>query len=136
MAKKDFTNISTQRVYAEIQEATAEQEILEIQETPAEFNKPEEQETQEAQEKQRKSRKTYTEEQAQAARMTGKTAGLKGVKLQRINMGFTPDVYDYIRTMARVSGLTMTDFVNKALREHLEQHQGVYDKAIEFKNSL
>lgn len=130
MAKKDFTNISTQRVYAEIQEATAEQEILETQQTPAEFDKPEEQE------KQRKSRKTYTEEQAQAARMAGKTAGLKGVKLQRINMGFTPDVYDYIRTMARVSGLTMTDFVNKALREHLEQHQGVYDRAIEFKNSL
>lgn len=117
MAKKDFSKVNTGRVYDAIAAATAEQEPQEAQET-------------------RKERKTYTEEEAAEFLRTGRTSGRKGVKLPRINLAFLPDVYEYIQIMSRVRGESMTDFVNIALRQHMEEHHELYDKAIEFRNSL
>lgn len=116
MAKKDFSTINTGRVYDAIEAATAEPE-------------------QETQQK-RKERKTYSKQEAQEFIEELKTSGRKGLKIPRINMGFSPTIYEYIQTMARVSGITMTEFVNIALKQHMEEHKEVYDKAIEFKNSL
>lgn len=116
MAKKDFSQINTGRVYSAIEEATAE---------PA-------QDVQEA----RKKRKTYTEQEAAAFSAEMKTSGRKGLKLQRINMGFSPEVYDYIKTMARVSGMTLTQFVNLAMKEHMEERKDIYEQAVKFRNSL
>ena len=65
-----------------------------------------------------------------------KTTGRKGVKLPRINLAFAPDTYEYVQTMARVRGETLTTFVNLAIREHMKEHADIYKKAIEFKNSL
>lgn len=125
MAKKDFSGVNTGRVYNAIAEATAAQEYTGI-------SKP--QETQEA--PARKPRKTYTEEEAAVFLRSLKTNGRKGVKLPRINLAFAPDLYEYIQIMSRVRGESMTQFVNLALRQHMEQHKYVYEKAIEFKNSL
>lgn len=107
--KKDFSQISTDRVYNAITEAT--------QET-------------------RKPRKTYTAQEAQEIQETLHTSGRKGVKLSRINMGFTPSNYEYITTMARVSGQNMTEFVNKIIADHRTDHADTYQKALEFKASL
>ena len=109
---KDFKGINAGKVKSAIEEATQEP-----QET-------------------RKERKTYTEQEAQGYINDGKTSGRKGLRLRRINMAFTPDTYDYIHTMSRVRGESMTDFVNKLVREHLQANADTYKKAIEFKNSL
>lgn len=117
MAKKDFSKVNTERVYGVIAEATAEQEIAEEPKT-------------------RKPRKTYSEQEAAEIMQGLKTSGRKGLKLPRINLAFAPDVYEYIQIMSRVRGESMTEFVNIALRQHLEEHRDLYDKAIEFRNSL
>lgn len=124
MAKKDFSAVNTGRVYDTIAAATAEpehtQETAEAQETLAG----------------RKPRRTYNAQEAAEALQTLKTSGKKGLKLPRINLAFAPDTYEYVQIMSRVRGETMTEFVNLALRQHMEEHRDLYDKAIEFRNSL
>ena len=114
---KDFTGIKAgQAVSNTIAEATAE---------PA----------QETQEK-RKERKTYSAQEALEFMQNMKTNGRKGVKLPRINLAFAPDVYEYCRTMARAAGMNYTDFVNMILRQHMDEHQEAYKKAIQFREDL
>lgn len=122
MAKKDFSQVNTGRVYGTIAEATAEPER-------------DAQEVQEAA-KARKPRKEYSAQERLDFIQEMRTAGRKGVKLPRINLAFAPDVYEYIQIMSRVRGESMTNFVNIALRQHIEEHRDLYDKAIEFRNSL
>lgn len=122
MAKKtDFSQINTGRVYDQIAEATAEP--IPAEHDPLELP-------------QRKNRKTYTEEEAAAILQTMKTAGYKGLKLPRINVAFAPDVYNYVTTMAQVRGQTITQFVNHIMRLNMEENMELYQKAIEFRNSL
>lgn len=114
--KKDFSNINTGNIYnSTIAEAT--------QEAPA------------AQEK-RKTRKTYNAQEAAEFLSDMKTAGHKGVKLPRINLAFSPEVYDYVKTMSKASGLTYTEFINRILQDHKEAHADTYKQAIKFRNSL
>lgn len=119
MAKKDFSQVNTGRVYDAIAAATAAPE----------------QEAQEATTKY-KPRKGYSEQEAQEFLQNMKTSGRKGLKLPRINLAFAPEVYEYIQTMSRVRGESMTEFVNLALRQHIEEHRDLYERAIEFRNSL
>ncbi len=118
MAKKDFTQVNTGRVYETIEEATAEtqEEII----TP----------------RTHRARKEYTPQEALEFLQEMKTAGRKGVKLPRINLAFAPDTYEYVQIMSRVRGESLTAFVNLALREHMREHADIYEKAIEFRNSL
>lgn len=111
MTKRDYSQINTGRVYDTIAEATAEPET-------------------------RKARKEYDAQEIQEFQENMKTSGRKGVKMARINMAFTPDVYEYIQVMSRVTGTTMTEFLNTAMRQHIRDHRELYDKAIEFRNSL
>lgn len=113
MAKKDFTGIKAgEAVKSTIAEAT--------------------QEVQEG----RKKRKTYTDQEAYEFMQEMKTTGRKGVKLPRINLAFTPDNYEYIRTMARAAGMNLTDFVNMIIRQHMEDHADMYTQALDFRNRL
>lgn len=118
MAKKtrDFSAASAQDIYsATIAEAT--------QDAP------------DAQEK-RKERKTYTAQEKHEYMQSMSTAGRKGLKLPRINVAFSPDVYDYVRTMARAAGLSYTQFINVVLQEHKKEHESVYKQAVKIRNSL
>lgn len=111
---KDFTGIKAGKAVTDtIAEATAE---------PA-------QETQ-------KERKTYTAQEAAEFMQQMKTNGRKGLKLPRINLAFAPDIYEYCRTMARAAGMNYTDFVNMVLRQHMDEHQEAYQKAIQFREDL
>lgn len=114
--KKDFSSVNTNPVYDAIAEAIEE---------PAAGGK-----------KKYKPRKTYTEAEAAAALDSLQTAGKKGVKLPRINLAFTPANYEFIKIMAQVRGQNLTEFVNDMLREARESHADLYQKAIEFRNSL
>ena len=125
MAKKDFTNINTAPVYGAIAEATADP-VQETQEAPllqAEPQKP-------------AGASRYTEQEALEYMNNLQTTGRKGLKLPRINLAFAPDVYQYIRYMSRVKGVSMTEFVDAVLRQHMDDHRDIYEKAIEFMRGL
>ena len=137
--KKDFSSVNVNPVYDAIAEATAEQMPGQLaivdtngtieQETPA-------QDAQEIAKKQYKPRKTYNAEETLAALESLQTSGKKGVKLPRINLAFTPANYEFIKTMAQVRGQNLTEFVNDMLTEARTSHADIYEKAIEFRNSL
>ena len=122
MGEKDFSGIDAGRMYNAIHEATAEpaQEAQEVQETKRQY----------------KPRREYTEQEKQEYMQQGKTTGRKGLKMPRINLAFAPDIYEYIQIMSRVTGQSMTDYVNTILRQYMEEHQDIYKRAIEFRNSL
>ncbi len=106
MAKKDFTQVDNV-----IAQATVEQG-------------------------KRKPRKEYTAQEAREIAETMHTTGKKGVKLPRINLAFSPSNYEYIQIMSRVRGENLTQFINKIIAEHKEQHIDIYEKAQEFIDSL
>lgn len=114
MSKKDFSQIpASGRVIDAIAEATADG---------------------------RKPRRTPTENEAAADMDAMQTQGKKGEKLPRMNMAFAPAVYDYIETMAKARGESMTAFVNAVLAKHKDEHEDIYKKAVDFtadfRNSL
>lgn len=106
--KKDFGAINTNRLYSAIETATSEkgQQITASQ-----------------------------DEQAERASQL-RTQGRKGCKLPRINMAFTTENHDFIKTLARVSGKTMTEFTNYVIKQYREEHPELYDKAKDIINSL
>ena len=114
---KDFTQANTGRVYSTITEATAEPEAQEVQQA-------------------RKERKTYTEQEQQKFRDEGKTKGRKGCKAIRINMAFTPDIHEYITTMARVRGESITAFTNYVFTRSMAENADLYEQAKAFKKSF
>ena len=57
-------------------------------------------------------------------------------KLPRINLAFTKELHDYVTTMARARGETMTAFIWKVLTEHMESHKDLYDQAREFRQKM
>ena len=110
--KKDFTVNTVSRVTESIQTATAE---------PAPAPIP------------RRSRSVEpTAAEIREAREQGKTQGRKGVKCIRINMQFQPDVHDYIKTMSRAQGKSITEFTNDIFRQSMAQNADLYDQAKEF----
>lgn len=117
--RKDFSKANTARVYDAIAQATAE---------PA-------QEAQEVQEAKRP-RKVCDAQEAQEMREAGTTQGHGGCKAQRINMAFLPRVYEYLKTMSRVQGKTMTDFANEVLAKSMEDNAELYAQAKEFLKSF
>ena len=123
--KKDFSNVNVNPVYNTIAEATAEPLPGQIEITTGET-------VTEA----RKTRKGYTQAEKEEFLENLQTAGRKGCKLPRINLAFSPQVYDYVRTRARAQGITITQFCNTVMLQHMEDHKAVYDKAVEFRNSL
>ena len=112
MAKKDFSQVETNRVYNTISELTQE---------PQELRKP---------------RKSYTAQEALKYMNSLKTSGRKGVALPRINLAFTMDNYDYVQIMSRVSGISMTEFINMCLTQHREAHGEVYEQARAFRAAI
>ncbi len=108
--KKDFSNAATTApVYQQIEDAT---------QAPV------------------KPHKTYTDAQKEALRAAGLTQGRRGVKMRRINMAFDDDVHEYIQTMARVRGETLTAFTNAVFRKSMEDNAELYERAKAFKELL
>lgn len=77
-----------------------------------------------------KERRTYTEEEARQFMEMGKTSGRKGVKMKRINMAFTPANYDYIRTVSKLRGESMSEFVNAIIAGSMERNSELYEQAV------
>ena len=75
------------------------------------------------------------EEQAQRAANL-KTQGRKGCKAVRINTAYTPDNYEYIQTMARLRGQSLTAFVNGLIDKHREQNADLYEQIKAIKDKM
>ena len=58
-----------------------------------------------------------------------KTQGRKGCKATRINMAFTPENHQFIKTMARISRRTMTEFTNLVIERYRTEHPEIYEQA-------
>lgn len=114
--KKDFGTLDTGRTYGMINQATAETAPQPIP-------------------RRSRSEAPSAEEIAQA-REQGKTQGRKGVKAIRINMAFSPEVHEYIRTMARVRGESVTAFTNYIFEQSMKDNAELYERAKEFKDSF
>lgn len=116
MAKKDFSIANAGPVYTTIEAATADNSV------PVEQT--------------RKERRTYDAAEAQEALENRTTQGRKGLRLRRINMAFSDQIYDYVKIMSTARGQTLTDFVNDILEQSLEKNRDVYERALEFLNDL
>ena len=101
MAKKDFTNLNTGRVYQSIETATSR----------------------------RGQQGTASPQEAAERASNLKTQGRKGCKAIRINMAFTPENHEYIKVMAKVTGKTMTEFANLAIERYRTEHPDLYEQA-------
>ena len=85
---------------------------------------------------QKKPRKEYGPEEANNYRGDFKTAGRKGVKIQRMNLAIKPELYEYVRTICRITGRTYAEFVNAVLEKHLQEHGDLYQQALEMRDKL
>lgn len=100
-SKKDFAGMNTGRVYGAIEQATS-----------------------------RKGQQGTASPQEAAERASNlKTQGRKGCKATRINMAFTPENHQFIKTMARISGQTMTEFTNLVIERYRTEHPEIYEQA-------
>lgn len=116
MAKKDFSAMNTSR--AETAESNAVMRKLE----------------QGASKKGQQGEATPQEAAKRAAAL--RTQGRKGCKAIRINMAFTPENHEFIKTMARISGKTMTEFANLCIQRYREEHPEIYGQAKQIIDSL
>ena len=82
-----------------------------------------------AAQQEQQTQETPKEQETQAVQEAQATQGRKGMKMQRINMAFTPSNIDYIRVMAAIRGQTMTQFVNALITQDRERNVEAYDAA-------
>ena len=54
----------------------------------------------------------------------------------RLNWSIDNDVYVYLETMAGILGLSITEFANRAIREHKETHKDVFERVQAFRESI
>ena len=71
---------------------------------------------------------TASPQEIEARRSNLQTQGRKGAKAIRLNMAFTPENSDYIRTMAKATGQTMTKFINMMIDEYRANHSEIYNQ--------
>lgn len=116
MAKKDFSAMNTGR--AETAESSAVMRKLE----QGASNKGQQ--------------GTVTQQEAAERAAALRTQGRKGCKAIRINMAFTPENHEFIKTMARISGKTMTEFANLCIEKYREEHPEIYEQAKQIIESL
>lgn len=79
---------------------------------------------------QSKGKKTTASPAEQAARRSSmQTQGRKGCKAVRINMAFTPENHEYIKTMSRIAGVSMTEYTNTVIERYRTEHPEIFEQA-------
>ena len=64
------------------------------------------------------------------------TQGKKGMKKDRMNMGFSPENYEYMRVMAAIHKMTITKYVNHIIEEDRKRNTDLYIKARDLMKEL
>ena len=57
------------------------------------------------------------------------TQGKEGYKALRMNMAFSPSNTDFIHVMSRISGMSMTRYVNSVIEKERQRNGETYEKA-------
>ena len=86
--------------------------------------------------KNRKMQTPANREEAKERMTLMQTRGRKGVHLPRINMAFTPENHDFIKTMAFVTGKSMADFLNHIVTEYRKEYGQDYDAVLEMRKRI
>ena len=86
--------------------------------------------------KNRKMQTPASREEAKERMALMQTRGRKGVHLPRINMGFTPENHDFIKTMALITGQTMTEFLNDIIKQYREEYGQVYAEIVKMREKI
>ncbi len=163
MAGKEFKNVASaqQPVYNQIIGAAQETQVVravikdeekqETQVVQAANKEKEKQETQVAREVIKKEEPQeprraailstdepdkQEEQKKQEALEALKTQGKKGMKAGRINMAFTPSNMDFIRVMAAIQGMSMTQYVNAIIAQERERNGAAYEAAKQITKNL
>lgn len=86
--------------------------------------------------KNRKMQTPASREEADERMALMQTRGRKGVHLPRINMAFTPENHDFIKTMSVVTCQTMTEFLNDVIKQYREVYSQDYDEIIKMRERI
>lgn len=86
--------------------------------------------------KNRKMQTPASGEEAKERMALMQTRGRKGVHLPRINMAFTPENHDFIKTMSVVTCQTMTEFLNDVIKQYREVYSQNYDEIIKMRERM
>ncbi len=73
--------------------------------------------------------KTPGDEEREQRMEDMETRGVKGCKLPRINTAFSSSNYDFIKTMSRINGVPMTQYVNQIIEEYRKDNGEYYEAA-------
>ena len=73
--------------------------------------------------------RSLTEAEKEKRAKTMRTQGRKGCKIQRVNMAFSADNYDFLRTVSKLKGDSITNFVNFIVDKYREEHSDIYEQA-------
>ena len=65
-----------------------------------------------------------------------RTQGRQGCKLPRINIGFTPENYQFIRIMSRATGQNMNSFLNLVVTAYRSEHPEIMEQAKSFLDTV
>ena len=86
--------------------------------------------------KNRKMQTPASEEEAKERMALMQTRGRKGVHLPRINMAFTPENHDFIKTMSLITGQTMTEFLNDIIKQYREEYGQDYAEIVKMREKI
>lgn len=106
--KKDFSAISTSKVYNAVEQATGT----------------------------KGQQGTASAEEAEARREALQTQGRKGVKAIRINMAFRPSTHEFLKVMSKATGRTMTEFCNLVIEAYMNEHPEMLEQARGFLDTV
>ena len=68
-------------------------------------------------------------EQAKQAAAAMAETRKRGQPMFRVSVGFTPDVYDYVNTMAGIQGKSLTAYLVDMLAKDREKNESTYQAA-------
>lgn len=77
-----------------------------------------------------------TTEELQERQEEMRTRGRKGAKAIRINMAFTPSNHEFIKTMATVTGQTMTEYVNFVIDSFRKDYGDDYEEILKIREKI
>lgn len=126
MAKKSFKNEGISPVYSKIMGSNVEIDAAPEHMGDYDPEKHPELYTQDA----------LNAQEVKEAQEELKTQGKKGAKAQRINMAFTPSNLQFIRTMSKAKGQTMTQFVNDLITKERTQNGDAYKQISDILSNL
>jgi len=74
---------------------------------------------------------TQDEPTTQDTQLVRGTQGKRGQKLPRINMAFTRDNLEHLQLMARIEGVSITEYVNRLIKTDQTNQASTINKAKE-----